>query len=804
MASAYVPGTGIEIAAPSVSGWREATVQSVSPDGASLTIELSPLEPPAVGGGTVVCKLTEVRPRPPPPPADYVAGLDEESVVEACGPDGIWQAAAFRAAKMLRSDGGARKLQCTVKMLAVGEETVLDEKYLRPLLEWSAGEWKPARPSAALAHKPTGAAPMAVDDAPPPPPAPPADPAAPITFPPPVLTVLHPVAVGDAMEVTSLEEGLIGSWYAVTVTKLGTAADAGKDPAADDGQYALVEYEADGDAAAETEWVSCLRLRPTPPPPPAVPTATAWTRRLTSKDTVELSYEQGWWEVQFLGRSGATLRVFAQRYGKVHEVHATSLRPGWQAPEPGVWKFPLGGVLKTPDEWAPVIAAKAGGGKGRSSADGGGGGLGLPEMPVGEPATAFKWGHAVEVQSDAEGLKGCWVPGEVLKVDDDAASVTVSWHAAETEPSTAAAPMASTRPAAPPVPAGWAAYLRPGEEVDLFHDGAWWAVFLESRKGGRAKVVEGPDDPLPRDVKVSQLRPRFSWLGWSGGWKYSADGRDVHLPPGPAPLSHNFPNEAAAGGQSSKGRAVRKPKKHGAGADGGRAGASLVPLVDPERVPKLGEYLEVEVEEPEEEGGGVAWKTALVTSILERQRFVAMVNGDDDFMEEYGMEDEGKEWRKVPPDDLARVRAENEAAKVRYQEKVREEQEAEAAAIAAAAEAPPPPPAAAVATATATRPPPPRRTRSARAAPASARRRASVSGWRWRSRATTRASRGRGTRRRCSPPRRRAAAASSSMTRSTRRRPPARPSGWRPPRRSCAPTSCARSRPRAPTTGRRS
>ena len=294
-------------------------------------------------------------------------------------------------------------------------------------------------------------------------------------------------------------------------------------------------------------------------------------------------------------------------------------------------------------------------------------------MPVGVPATAFKWGHAVEVQSDAEGLKGVLGAGEVLKVDDDAASVTVSWHAAETEADRGGA--GSTRSAAPPVPAGWAAYLRPGEEVDLFHDGAWWAVFLESRKGGRAKVVEGPDDPLPRDVKVSQLRPRFSWLGWSGGWKYSADGRDVHLPPGPAPLSHNFPNEAAAGGQSSKGRAVRKPKKHGAGADGGRAGASLVPLVDPERVPKLGEYLEVEVEEPEEEGGGVAWKTALVTSILERQRFVAMVNGDDDFMEEYGMEDEGKEWRKVPPDDLARVRAENEAAKVRYQEKVEEQEE---------------------------------------------------------------------------------------------------------------------------------
>ena len=32
---------------------------------------------------------------------------------------------------------------------------------------------------------------------------------------------------------------------------------------------------------------------------------------------------------------------------------------------------------------------------------------------------------------------------------------------------------------------------------------------------------------------------------------------------------------------------------------------------------------------------------------MKRQRFTAMVDGEDDFMEEYGMEDEGKEWRRV-------------------------------------------------------------------------------------------------------------------------------------------------------------
>ena len=47
-------------------------------------------------------------------------------------------------------------------------------------------------------------------------------------------------------------------------------------------------------------------------------------------------------------------------------------------------------------------------------------------------------------------------------------------------------------------------------------------VILESRKGGKAKVADGPDDPLPREVRLSALRPRYTWLGWAGGWKRRA------------------------------------------------------------------------------------------------------------------------------------------------------------------------------------------------------------------------------------------------------------------------------------------
>ena len=53
----------------------------------------------------------------------------------------------------------------------------------------------------------------------------------------------------------------------------------------------------------------------------------------------------------------------------------------------------------------------------------------------------------------------------------------------------------------------------------------------------------------------------------------------------------------------------------------------------------------------EEEGNTnhVSWKPAEVVAVLGGGRFRAMVNGEEDFIEEFGMEDERKEWRKVPP-----------------------------------------------------------------------------------------------------------------------------------------------------------
>lgn len=94
----------------------------------------------------------------------------------------------------------------------------------------------------------------------------------------------------------------------------------------------------------------------------------------------------------------------------------------------------------------------------------------------------------------------------------------------------------------------------------------------------------------------------------------------------------------------------------------------------------------------EEEGNTnqVSWKPAEVVAVLGGGRFRAMVNGEEDFIEEFGMEDERKEWRKVPPSDIPRVQKANEAAKkvaVEALKKLRAQEEAEAAAKAAKAAA---------------------------------------------------------------------------------------------------------------------
>ena len=100
---------------------------------------------------------------------------------------------------------------------------------------------------------------------------------------------------------------------------------------------------------------------------------------------------------------------------------------------------------------------------------------------------------------------------------------------------------------------------------------------------------------------------------------------------------------------------------------------------------QLGAYIHVEV--AEEEGGALSWKPAKVREVFPSGRFSACVNGEEDFVEEFGAEDEGGEWKRV--DDQAETAVAFAAAVDAYEamEKRLAEEEAAAAAVAAAAAA---------------------------------------------------------------------------------------------------------------------
>ena len=280
----------------------------------------------------------------------------------------------------------------------------------------------------------------------------------------------------------------------------------------------------------------------------------------------------------------------------------------------------------------------------------------------------------------------------------------MAWLSETAEPASELVVASRARPAPPAAPPGWSTNVRVGEEVDVFYDGAWWEVALESRKGAKVKVVAREYGQV-REVPIGWIRPRYVWRGWSKGWVYrcsssgAAEPRTMQLASGPAPMAHHLPkDEQGAQHVNKSGRSVKKPKaydntqpqhlsQHAAEPPSlsSAARASSGFWVAPESVPKAGNYLHVEV--ADEKTGDVAWKTGLVTEGLDGQRFKARVNGDADFVEEYGMEDEGTEWKSVAAEELEEVKARDEAAILVYEEKMRLAAEQERAAAAAAAEA---------------------------------------------------------------------------------------------------------------------
>ena len=102
--------------------------------------------------------------------------------------------------------------------------------------------------------------------------------------------------------------------------------------------------------------------------------------------------------------------------------------------------------------------------------------------------------------------------------------------------------------------------------------------------------------------------------------------------------------------EGSEWRRVGAPAASAAGAGrAGRAGAGQADRPAAAGPPQLGDDVQVEVAEDDR----TCWRPAKVRRLADGGRFVVCVDGDEDFIEEYGMEDEGREWRRKPANQRA-------------------------------------------------------------------------------------------------------------------------------------------------------
>ena len=303
-----------------------------------------------VGDGAVSEEISagdgRLRPEPPAADGDFANALEGGEKVEALV-DGSWRRVTLLGTKVLKLDGGARQLQCTVRTAAgIGspatEESLPADK-VRPCWRWDETTgWQHGPDTANASRKAAGGeaaeaidngaategtaaaqqeagragaaeegrgavaeaegAGAAEEEA-----------AAEALADPEAAgekagaaeaegevkgeaegeaAAAGTISVGDAMELTSEEVGLRGSWYTVTVAELSlpeavAGAEAGAEGEAK-GQI-LVKYDAEGYGE---ERVARCRLRPPPPPLSAAPPS--WSSRLRHGEALQLSYEHGW------------------------------------------------------------------------------------------------------------------------------------------------------------------------------------------------------------------------------------------------------------------------------------------------------------------------------------------------------------------------------------------------------------------------------------------------------------------------------------------------------------------------------
>ena len=346
-AAATVLRLGSRVELLGSAGWTPAVVDGALAPGRFRLL---------VGDGAVSEEISagDGRLRPEPPAADdgFANALEGGEKVEALL-DGSWRRVTLLGTKVLKLDGGARQLQCTVRTAAgIGspatEESLPADK-VRPCWRWDATTgWQHEPGTANASRKAAGgeaaeaigngaeaatkgraaaqqeagragaaveghgevaeaeAAGAAEEEAT----------AEALAGPEAAgekagaaeaegevkgeaegeAAAAGTISAGDAMELTSEEVGLRGSWYTVTVAELNlpeaAAGAEGEAPGAEGGAKGevLVKYDAEGYGE---ERVARCRLRPPPPPLSAAPPS--WPSRLRHGEALQLSYEQGWY-----------------------------------------------------------------------------------------------------------------------------------------------------------------------------------------------------------------------------------------------------------------------------------------------------------------------------------------------------------------------------------------------------------------------------------------------------------------------------------------------------------------------------
>jgi len=150
---------------------------------------------------------------------------------------------------------------------------------------------------------------------------------------------------GLPVEVMIDEEDLSGAYYTgQLVVEPRQRSPRGASKASQTPEEVMVRYDdllADEDS--EEKLVESNAISSVRPKPPETPVG--FHRLIETGDTVELRYEDGWWEVQVdevLRADPATFRVSSVLYAKSHSVGPSVLRPKWQwAPQARTWRYEL-------------------------------------------------------------------------------------------------------------------------------------------------------------------------------------------------------------------------------------------------------------------------------------------------------------------------------------------------------------------------------------------------------------------------------------------------------------------------------